>query len=70
MTLQELHRKKEKLIRSYLSLQDTVDEYNGKIYEVCCEIEALNLLIAEEERRQATRQPANQPPSPQKPAAG
>jgi hypothetical protein len=70
VTLQELHRKKEKLIRSYLSLQDAVDEYNGKIYEVCCEIEAVNLMITEEERKQAVKQPAKQPPAPPKSAAG
>lgn len=70
MTLQELHRKKEKLIRSYLVLQDTVDRYNGRIYEVCCEIEAINLLIAEEERRQAAERGAKPPSAPQKPAVG
>jgi len=53
VTLQELQSKKENLIRVYLSLQDRVDQYNGKIYEVCCEIEALNMMIAEEQKKMA-----------------
>jgi len=53
LELKGLHRKKEELIRQYLSLQDAADQYNAKIYEVCCEIEALNLMIAKEEKRRA-----------------
>ena len=51
--LRELQQKKEELIRRYMSLQDAVDQYNSKIYEVCCEIEALNLLISEAEKKKA-----------------
>ncbi len=53
MELKELQQKKEELIRRYMSLQDAVDQYNAKIYEVCCEVEALNLMIADEEKKRA-----------------
>jgi len=44
--VKELEASKERLIHSYLELQDQADDLNGRIYHLCCEIETLNRRIA------------------------
>ncbi|OHB69897.1 MAG: hypothetical protein A2W23_05680 [Planctomycetes bacterium RBG_16_43_13] len=46
--IKELEKEKEILIVRYLKLQDMVDGYNEEIYNICCEIEALNKKIDKE----------------------
>jgi predicted nucleic acid-binding Zn-ribbon protein len=62
--VQELESEKEKLIRRYMSMQDEADDLNGRIYSLCCEIEAMNqrLVIARREAEEAARRQALQPP--------
>lgn len=45
-TVKGLESRKEGLIRRYLEIQDILDRYNDEVYQVTCEIEALNLAIA------------------------
>jgi hypothetical protein len=33
------------MIRQYLALQDQVDAMNAQIYQVCCDVETLNVQI-------------------------
>lgn len=35
-----------------MQLQDVIDQYNNEIYKLCCQIEALNILIQGEEKKQ------------------
>ncbi len=61
-----LERDKERMIRSYLALQDEADAVNEKIYKLCCDIEAMNLRIkeakaAEEKARVAAARMAQSP---------
>lgn len=58
--LKALEADKERMIREYLSLQDQVDELNGRIYGVCCGVEGLNaqILALREEIRIAALKPA------------
>ena len=51
MGLQDMERDKERLIERFMRLQDFVDQYNNEIYKVCCQIEALNIMIKEERAR-------------------
>lgn len=46
-----LQAEKTRLIEHYLRMQDEADELNGRIYQLCCEIEAMNakITIAEHE---------------------
>ena len=62
-----LERDKERMIRHYLELQDEADAVNEKIYNLCCEIEAMNLRIkeakaAEEKARMMEAKSAQTPP--------
>lgn len=53
-----IERSKGLLISKYLHMQDIVDGYNEKIYQVCCDIEAINLKLqrarAEQKRLSAS----------------
>lgn len=40
--VQALEIQKNQLIEQYIRLQDEADEYNKKIYDVCCQIQVLN----------------------------
>lgn len=51
MSIQDLQREKERLITRYMQLQDVIDQYNNEIYKLCCQIEALNILIQGEEKK-------------------
>lgn len=51
MSLQDLQREKERLITRYMQLQDVIDQYNNEVYKLCCQIEALNILIQSEEKK-------------------
>lgn len=52
-TSADLRRDKEARIKDYLRLQDEADAVNKRIYETCCEIEALRLRIVQAEREEA-----------------
>jgi hypothetical protein len=54
-SIQDLKREKERLIGRYIELQDVIDQYNNEIYKVCCEIEAINLLIDGENKKAARK---------------
>jgi hypothetical protein len=43
--LEAMELEKERKIRLYMELQDKADAMNEKIYNTCCEVEALNLQI-------------------------
>lgn len=45
--LEDLERAKAALITRYLEIQEILDGYNEQMYKVCCEIETLNLRIAQ-----------------------
>lgn len=49
----QLQKRKTRLITRYMRLQDIADDYNEKIYGVCCEIERVNLEIEVERRKDA-----------------
>lgn len=49
---------KERLIERYLKLQDQADRANERIFEVCCEIEKVNLQIQQMEERLKTLESA------------
>jgi TolA-binding protein len=55
--VKELEARKLALIEKYMKMQDAADQMNERIYQVCCEIEALNLTITkakeEEEKKKA-----------------
>ncbi len=53
VSLNDLKREKERLISRYMQLQDVIDQYNNEIYKLCCQIEALNILIEGEEKKKA-----------------
>lgn len=61
MTLADLRTRKEKLIREYMTLQDQVDALNERVYQICCEIEATNQLIQQEEKRMKAKPPGKSP---------
>lgn len=42
---EEIEGRKNSLIKRYLELQDTIDNYNEEVYNVCCEIEAINIAL-------------------------
>lgn len=74
MSIQDLQREKERLITRYMQLQDVIDQYNNEIYKLCCQIEALNILIQGEEKKQKKAgvngsnghaQPASKPRHPE-----
>ena len=44
--VEEIEASKARLIDEYIKLQDQADELNGRIFNLCCEIEALNRQIA------------------------
>jgi hypothetical protein len=50
MSAEELQREKKRLIGRFLKLQDMIEQYNGEVYRLCCQIEALNLLIEKKEK--------------------
>ncbi|MHC4607709.1 MAG: hypothetical protein ACYTAF_12410 [Planctomycetota bacterium] len=53
---EKLKREKKQLIEIWCRVQDQAEELNGRIYEISCEIEAINLKIEqalERERREA-----------------
>lgn len=50
--LRRLKVRKERMIARYIKLQDEADRTNGKIYDVCCDIEKVNLEIRTEEEKQ------------------
>ena len=61
-----LERDKARMIQHYLNLQDEADAVNERIYNLCCEIEAMNLRIketkaAEEKAKQAAARAAQSP---------
>ena len=41
----ELEARKLALIEKYMKMQDEADDLNERIYQTCCEVEALNLTI-------------------------
>lgn len=45
--VRELEASKARMISTYLELQDQADELNGRIYNLCCEIEIVNQQIAQ-----------------------
>jgi len=53
--LKDLQEHKVRLIETYMKMQDEADTLNERIYNICCEVEALNLrieaMIKEEEKR-------------------
>lgn len=51
MSIDDLKREKERLISRYLRLQDVIDQYNNEVYKLCCQIEALNILIQGETKK-------------------
>jgi hypothetical protein len=51
MSINDLQREKERLIIRYMQLQDVIDNYNNEIYKLCCQIEALNILIEGEKKK-------------------
>jgi hypothetical protein len=66
--IKELEARKLALIERYMKMQDEADELNERIYNICCEIEALNLSISkakedEEKRRAAAAKSALHPPA-------
>ena len=61
-----LEAEKVQMINRYLALQDEADEMNGRIYDLCCEIEALNkkIVIAKEDaEREAQKHALKKPPT-------
>jgi hypothetical protein len=58
VSLNELQKEKERLITRYLQLQDVIDQYNNEVYKLCCQIEALNILI-DGELKKAKKPSAN-----------
>ncbi|MBI5359670.1 MAG: hypothetical protein HZA48_03710 [Planctomycetes bacterium] len=42
---EEIEGRKNSLIKRYMELQNTIDTYNEEVYNVCCEIEAINIAI-------------------------
>ena len=62
--VRELEAAKARMIERYLKMQDEADEINGRIYQVCCEIEAMNLQIERtkaEEAKKAAKKAAAAP---------
>lgn len=55
LAIKKLEDEKLVLIKKYMELQDVVDDYNEKIYDVCCKIEALNKKIEQEKIKLAAR---------------
>jgi hypothetical protein len=53
--VKELEAQKLALIERYMKMQDEADDLNERIYNICCEIEALNIGITkakeEEEKK-------------------
>ena len=76
--LKVLEARKLALIEKYMKMQDEADELNEKIYQTCCEVEALNLAIEkareeEEKKKKLGGKPASTPSSaasPNEPQAG
>lgn len=64
--VKELESSKERLIRDYLELQDQADDLNGRIYNLCCEIESLNRQIDQLREKTQTEAPSA-PPATQTP---
>ena len=66
--IKELEARKLALIETYMKMQDEADDLNERIYNICCEIEALNLNISkakehEEKRKAAAAKSALHPPA-------
>ena len=61
--LQGLESRKAGLIRRYLEIQDILDRYNDEVYQVTCEIEALNISIAKAKAEAAPSNNGTHPPA-------
>lgn len=73
--VKELEAQKLVLIERYMKMQDEADELNERIYNLCCEIETLNLSITkakedEEKKKGAAAKAANPSNGNGKPQAG
>lgn len=67
-SVETLEREKLALIQRYLEIQDILDDYNEKMYKVCCEIEVLNLRIVQAREAEAKAKAAPAGPNEADPA--
>ncbi len=45
--IEEYKEERANLFNEYMKLQDILEEYNEKSYQVCCKIERLNIILTE-----------------------
>lgn len=63
-----IQQQKTQLIQQFLELDKIIEGYNEQKYQVCCEIEKLNLQLQQLEKQQQQGKQASKPAST--PASG